>query len=156
MDADHDVFTAATEASVRIGAPAGTNPIRQRVPTPQQGAASFRGFRLGVGQRIRWLWSLQKRPAQFQRLATLRIGQKAKVADLDQTGRQHVEEKAADKLDGVQRHEFGLVAMGRVSPAESDAAIRHRHQIPGIAAALASPGTHERSSADSRVRQILK
>jgi hypothetical protein len=28
--------------------------------------------------------------------------------------------------------------------------------IPGIAAALASPGTHERSSADLRVRQILK
>ena len=41
-----------------------------------------------------------------------------------------MEEKAADKLDGIQRHEFGLVAMGRISPAESDAAILHRHQAP--------------------------
>ncbi len=41
-----------------------------------------------------------------------------------------MEEKAANKLDGVQRHEFGLVAMGRVSPAESDPAILHRDQAP--------------------------
>ena len=47
------------------------------------------------------------------------------MADLDETGRQDMEEKPPDKLDGVQRHEFGLVAVGRVSPAESDPAILH-------------------------------
>jgi hypothetical protein len=52
------------------------------------------------------------------------------MADLDQAGRQDVEEKPADKLDGVQRHELGLVVMGRVSPAKRDPAILHRDEAP--------------------------
>jgi hypothetical protein len=85
---------------------------------------------LGVGQRIGWLWSLQEFSAEFQRLATLRIGQKAKVADLDQAGRQDVEEEAPDEFDGVQRHEFSLVAMSGVTPAKRDPIILHGNQAP--------------------------
>ena len=91
-------------------------------------APSLRGALLHVGQRVTWLDDLQKRPAKFQRIAALRVSQKSEVADLDETGRQHMDEKPPDKLDGVQRHEFGLVAVGRVSPAESDPAILHGNQ----------------------------
>ena len=109
----------------------GRNPPNQTESSyATAGAPPFCGLLRGVGQRIRWLWSLQKGPAEFQRIPALRIGQKSEVADLDEAGRKDVEEKAADKLDGIQRHEFGLVAMGRISPAESDAAILHRHQAP--------------------------
>jgi hypothetical protein len=75
-------------------------------------ASSFDGFLRGVGQRVRWRWSLQERPAELQGLAALRIGEKAEVADFDQARGQDVEEKPADKLDSVQRHEPGLVGMG--------------------------------------------
>ena len=84
----------------------------------------------GVGQRIGWRWSLQKRPAELQRIAALRVGQKSEVADFDKTGRRYVEEEPADKLHGVQRHELDLIAVGRVSPAKGNLAILQGHEAP--------------------------
>jgi hypothetical protein len=73
---------------------------------------------------------VQKSSAECERFAALGISQEAEMADLDQAGGQDVEEKPANKLDGVQRHELGLVVMGRVSPAKRDPAILHRDEAP--------------------------
>ena len=73
---------------------------------------------------------MQKSSAESERFAALRISHEAEMADLDQTGRQDVEEKPADKLDGVQRHELDWLVMGRVSPAKRDPATLHRDEAP--------------------------
>ena len=52
------------------------------------------------------------------------------MADLDETGRQDMEEEPADKLHGVQRHEFVLIAVGRVSPAKRNLAILQGREAP--------------------------
>jgi len=52
------------------------------------------------------------------------------MADLDETGRQDMEEEPADKLHGVQCHEFVLIAVGRVSPAKRNLAILQGREAP--------------------------
>lgn len=110
--------------------PGGNPPNQTESSYTTARAASFHGFWLRLDQRVRWFRSVQKSSAESERFAALRISQEAEMADLDQAGRQDVEEKPADKLDGVQRHELGLVVMGRVSPAKRDPAILHRDEAP--------------------------
>ena len=43
------------------------------------------------------------------------------MADLDEAGGEHMQQKTPDKLDGVQRHLFHLVVVFGVAPAEADA-----------------------------------
>ena len=52
------------------------------------------------------------------------------MADLDKAGGQDVKQETSYKLDRVQGHQLGLVAMGRVSPAERHSAILHMDEPP--------------------------
>ena len=104
MDSDHDVSAVAIEArlSARSCVPAGTPPNQTESSYTTARAASFHHSWLRIDQRVRWFRSVQKSSAECERFAALRISQKPEMADLDQAGRQDVEEKPADKLDGVQ------------------------------------------------------
>ena len=65
----------------------------------------------------------EQRAAEDQFLFTNAIGEKAEVADADQTGRQHVEQETADELDRIEGHDLGAGVIGVVFPVEADAAV---------------------------------
>jgi len=54
--------------------------------------------------------------AEGQRLLTVAVGKQSEVADLNETGGQHMEQEAADELDRVELHYAAAVAMSGVSP----------------------------------------
>ena len=54
------------------------------------------------------------------------IGEEAELADADQSGRQHVEQEAADELDRIQGHGLGAAVIGVVFPVKADAAVFQR------------------------------
>jgi hypothetical protein len=56
------------------------------------------------------------------------VRQEAKMADLDEAGRQDVKQEPADELDRGERQELLLVPVGRVSPAEGHVTIVHLEQ----------------------------
>ena len=55
---------------------------------------------VGIGWR-RSLANSEQIAAQLQLLSAEAVGQKAELADADQTGRQHVQQKAADELERI-------------------------------------------------------
>jgi hypothetical protein len=61
--------------------------------------------------------------AQLQVRSAEAVGQKAEVADADQTGRQHVEQEAPYKLDCIQSHDLALAVVRIVLPLKTDAAV---------------------------------
>jgi hypothetical protein len=63
------------------------------------------------------------KPAQGQRLSAVAVGKQSEVADLDETGGQHMEQEAADELDRVERHDAAAVTMTRVAPAKAHLAV---------------------------------
>ena len=56
------------------------------------------------------------------------MGQEAAVADADEAARQQVQQEAAQKLVHRESHQLLLVAVGRITPAESDLSVLVRHQ----------------------------
>ena len=56
------------------------------------------------------------------------MSQKPKVADAGESGRQHVQEKAAQELINGQRHQALLVLVSGIAPTESDGAVRERNE----------------------------
>ena len=131
MDSSRRIHSGDRSETEREKLCPGRNPPNQTESSYTKArAASFHDSWLRIDQRVRWFRSVQKSSAESERFAALRISHEAEMADLDQTGRQDVEEKPADKLDGVQRHELGLVVMGRVSPAKRDPATLHRDEAP--------------------------
>ena len=48
------------------------------------------------------------------------IGQKTKMADLDEAAWQHMQQEAAHKLQSIQGHGLFLVAVCRITPAKSN------------------------------------
>lgn len=47
------------------------------------------------------------------------LGEEAELADAHQAGGEHVEQEAAQELDGVKRHEFGAGAVRVIFPFET-------------------------------------
>jgi hypothetical protein len=58
-------------------------------------------------------------PAEGQRLTAVAVGEQSEVANLYETGRQHVEQEAADELDPIESHRAAAVVVPRVAPAEA-------------------------------------
>ncbi len=71
---------------------------------------------------------MQQLPAEQECGTPVGVHQEAEMADLDEAGRQDVKQEPADELDRVERQEFLLVPVGRVSPAEGHVAIVHLKQ----------------------------
>jgi hypothetical protein len=59
------------------------------------------------------------KPAQGERLLAVAVGEQSEVADLDETGGQHMEQEAADELDCIEGHDAAAVVVPRVPPAEA-------------------------------------
>jgi hypothetical protein len=59
------------------------------------------------------------KPAQGERLSAVAVGKQSEVADLDETGRQDVEQETADEFDRIEGHDAAAVAMTGVAPAEA-------------------------------------
>ena len=56
---------------------------------------------------------------QSQRLPAVAVGKQSEVADLDEAGRQEMEQEAANELDRIELHDAAAVAMPGVPPAEA-------------------------------------
>ena len=66
--------------------------------------------------------------ALLQLLLADPVGQEAELADAHQTGREHVEQKAADELDCVQAEYAFAAAVGIILPIKTNAALFDRTQ----------------------------
>jgi len=56
------------------------------------------------------------------------VGEESEMSDLDEAAGEHVQEEAADELDGLQGHLLDLIVVLRVSPAEADPTIFQAQQ----------------------------
>ena len=56
---------------------------------------------------------------QSQRLPAVAVGKQSEVADLDEAGRQDVEQETPDELDLIELHDAAAVVMTGVPPAEA-------------------------------------
>ena len=65
----------------------------------------------------------QMEPTESQRLTAVAVGEQSEVADLDEAGRQNMEQKAADELDRIEPHDAAAVVMSGVPPAEAHLAV---------------------------------
>ena len=61
--------------------------------------------------------------AESQRLAAVAVGKQPEVADLDETGGQHMEQEAAHELDRIEGHDAAAVVVPGVPPAEAHLAV---------------------------------
>jgi hypothetical protein len=50
-------------------------------------------------------------PAESQRLAAVSVGKQPEVADLDEAGRQGMEQETADELDCIELHDAAAVVV---------------------------------------------
>ena len=58
-------------------------------------------------------------PAQVQRPAAVPVTKKSKVPNLDEAGREYVEQEAADELRGLKSHRAAAVVVPGVAPAKA-------------------------------------
>jgi len=81
-------------------------------------------------QQRAWLrhGSAETEPAESQRLAAIAVGEQSEVADLDEAGRQNMEQEAADELDCIEAHDAAAVPMSGISPSEAHLAIFEAEQ----------------------------
>jgi hypothetical protein len=64
----------------------------------------------------------------FEPVAAIAVGQKSKIANTRETSRQDVQQKATDKLNGVESHNAVLVVLSVVLPAKADLTAAERLQ----------------------------
>ena len=62
-------------------------------------------------------------PAESESLTSVTVGKQSEVADLDEAGRQDMEQKTSDELDRIELHDAAAVVMPGVSPAEAHLAV---------------------------------
>jgi hypothetical protein len=62
-------------------------------------------------------------PRESQRLAAVSVGKQPEVADLDEAGRQDMEQEAADELDCIELHDAAAVVVPGVPPSETHLAV---------------------------------
>jgi hypothetical protein len=63
------------------------------------------------------------KPAERQRLSAVAVGKQSEVADLDEAGRQDMEQEAADELGRIELHDAAAVVVPGVSPSEAHLAV---------------------------------
>ena len=78
---------------------------------------------IGVGAPASWVWCAEQAASQCNVVGPVAIGEEAVVTDAVKSVGQDVDQKAADELVGIERHELvASVALGPVIlPFESDA-----------------------------------
>src|SRR6516165_10180388 len=65
-----------------------------------------------------------------QRLAAVAVCHETEMPDFDESCGEYMQQETANEIDGVQCHEFLLIGIGRVSPAECHLTISHLDQSP--------------------------
>ena len=66
---------------------------------------------------------VQELTAETESGSAIAVGQESEVSNLDEPGRQHVEQEAANELGGGQGHRFDVVVILRVPPTKADLAL---------------------------------
>jgi hypothetical protein len=56
---------------------------------------------------------------QSQRLSAVAVGKQSEVADLDEAGRQDMEQKTSDELDRIELHDAAAVVVSGIAPAKA-------------------------------------
>jgi len=56
---------------------------------------------------------------QSQRLSAVAVGKQSEVADLDEAGRQDMEQETADELDRIELHDAAAVVVSGIAPAKA-------------------------------------
>ena len=114
---------------------AASNASMMIIRPPQQGQGrAGEVFSVTVGLGTRRLGSILRRGEQLSRpldvVRSDRAGEQAVVADTVEAAGQHMQEKAADELGGVERHGLEPVAAfdAVVLPSEGDAGLVERDQ----------------------------
>ena len=99
--------------------------------------------------------SRKQSAALLQLVSADAIGQEAELADADQAGGQHVEQKAAHELDRIQGHDLAPAVVRIIFPLKTDAAILEGAESmvgDGHAVGVASQILeHELGSAEGRL-----
>ena len=90
--------------------------------------AGTRVGELGIGTEVRADESVrlaegEQSAAMLQLVLTDAIGQEPELADANQAGGQHVQQKAADELSRFQHHGLGPAVIRIVLPLKNDATI---------------------------------
>jgi hypothetical protein len=62
---------------------------------------------------------VEMQSAQVERLSAGSVGEQSEVKDLDEAGRQDVEQEAADEPDRIERHDADAVVVPGVAPAKN-------------------------------------
>jgi hypothetical protein len=82
------------------------------------------------GQQRFWLFfrAVQVLSAERQCAMAVTVGEQAKVTNLDEPGRQHMQQETAQKLDRIEVHDPDAVVMSGVAPAEAHLTIGETQQ----------------------------
>jgi hypothetical protein len=67
-------------------------------------------------------------PAQFQRLSAVPVSKKSKVPDLDEAGRQGMEQETADELSSLESHGAASVVVPRIAPAKANLSVLEAYE----------------------------
>ena len=89
------------------------------------GAAATNRLLLQVSKDCSCLYSMsiQVVPAQGEGRSAVAVGEQTEVADLDEAGRQDVQQEAADELDRIEGHDLAAVVVFGVAPAKAHLAV---------------------------------
>ena len=68
------------------------------------------------------------KPTESQRLTAVAVGKQSEVADLDEAGRQDMEQETPDELDRIELHDAAAVVMPGVPPAEAHLSVVEAEQ----------------------------
>ena len=68
------------------------------------------------------------KPTESQRLSAVAVGKQSEVADLDEAGRQDMEQETADELDRIELHDAAAVVVSGIAPAKAHLAVVEAEQ----------------------------
>ena len=65
---------------------------------------------------------------QSQRLPAVAVGEQSEVADLDEAGRQYMEQETSDELDRIELHDAAAVVVSGIAPAKAHLSVVETEQ----------------------------
>src|SRR5215467_2838531 len=94
------------------------------------GTTTIEGGPLLIGENVAVVRShrLKVLAAKDERQSAIAVGQQTEVADLDEAGRQHVQQETTDELNRIEAHDLDAVFVSGIPPAEPHLSIPQAEQ----------------------------
>src|SRR5215472_335091 len=94
------------------------------------GTTTIEGGPLLIGEKVAMVRShrLEVLAAKGERQSAIAVGQQTEVADLDEAGRQHVQQETRDELNRIEAHDLDAVFVSGIPPAELHLSVAHAEQ----------------------------